>query len=635
MEFEVVKDQKGREHLGFNKEELNDDDLLGDKLSDFEFLQKLGKGAQGNVYKVCSLINHKIYAMKIIELKEGKTEEEKKENEIEKVYIHNEIEILKKLNHSNISKYYKHFKEGNKIYIVMEYSDNGNLEIYINVLKYLKEQNMIKMDELWNIFYQCMSALEYLHSSNVVHRDIKPSNIFMNKNKIIKLGDFGVSALIKEKEELKKLKAMSGSFIGTQAYLAPEVYQKNYNEKIDIFSMGCVFYELYFLKKYRIEDWEKINNRYVKVLKDQEHPNNLEDDFMKIIFKMLIKDPNQRPNAKEIFNDIKEHYNEIFIHNSGLYASLRCLINLPNFNKKFLSKIKKIENFINKIYSNKYLFCVENKKDWIESLSFFRHKIVEENNFLNNNKEINPSIVISFLLEKLHGELNEVTKNKQEISYDEFNEENAKQEYIRYFLGNFSSMISDDFIGHLETLRKCNKCNSVSYLFTYFYMLSFDLNFPSLKNSKKKEIDVMELFSAQNKLFLNLKHLQKLKCNKCNKEEEHIEKKLFYCLPIQLILYFDRGYNCENQIKINYNANLDFSSIIRGKISSPTKYYLTGIIKRCDVNGKEHYISLIWNYSSDKKWCLYDNEKLEILNSFQDHKDGIIIMLFYASPGKH
>ena len=145
----------------------------------------------------------------------------------------------------------------------------------------------------------------------------------------------------------------------------------------------------------------------------------------------------------------------------------------------------------------------------------------------------------------------------------------------------------------------------------------------------------MELFSAQNKLFLNLKHLQKLKCNKCNKEEEHIEKKLFYCLPIQLILYFDRGYNCENQIKINYNANLDFSSIIRGKISSPTKYYLTGIIKRCDVNGKEHYISLIWNYSSDKKWYLYDNEKLEILNSFQDHKDGIIIMLFYASPGKH
>ena len=181
---------------------------------------------------------------------------------------------------------------------------------------------------------------------------------------------------------------MSGSFIGTQAYLALEKKKKNYNEKIDIFSMGCVFYELYFLKKYRIEDWEKINNRYVKVLKDQEHPNNLEDDFMKIIFKMLIKDPNQRPNAKEIFNDIKEHYNEIFIHNSGLYASLRCLINLPNFNKKFLSKIKKIENFINKIYSNKYLFCVENKKDWVESLSFFRHKIVEENNFLNKTPNL-------------------------------------------------------------------------------------------------------------------------------------------------------------------------------------------------------------------------------------------------------
>ena len=634
MEFEIVKDQKGEEHLGFTNEKLNDDDLLGDKLSDFEFLQKLGKGSQGNVFKVCSLINHKIYAMKIIELKEGKTEKEAKENEIEKQYILNEIEILKKLNHPNIIRYYKHFKENNKIYIIMEYSDNGNLETYRNVLTFLKKQKLTKMEELWNIFYQCMSALVYLHSSNVVHRDIKPSNIFMSKNKIIKIGDFGVSALIKKKNEIK-LKAMKGSFIGTLEYIAPEVYSNNYNEKVDIFSMGCVFYELYFLKSYRKEDWQNVNGNFTRVFKDEEKPNNLDDDFMKIIFKMLIKNPKERPDSKEIFNDIKKHYNKIFIQNSGLYASIRCLINLPNFNQKFLSVIKNIDNFNKKIYSNKYLFCIENQKDLIESLTFFRHIIIEENNFLNNNKEINPNIIISFLLEKLHGELNQITKNKLELSYDQFNEENAKQEYIRYFLGNFNSIISNEFFGHFETLRKCNKCNSVTFSFAYFYMISFDLNLPLLKNSKKEEIDVMELFSVQNKIFLNLKHLQKIKCNKCNKEEEHIEKKLFYCLPFQLILYFERGYNCENKLKINYQEKYDFTSIIRGKKSSPTKYYLTGIIKRCDINGKEHYISLVCNYSEDRKWYLYDNEKCEILNNYQDHKTGIIIMLFYKSQRKN
>ena len=104
------------------------------------------------------------------------------------------------------------------------------------------------------------------------------------------------------------------------------------------------------------------------------------------------------------------------------------------------------------------------------------------------------------------------------------------------------------------------------------------------------------------------------------------------CLPYQLIIYFDRGNNNESKIKINYPEELDLSSVVRSK-HSPTKYHLTGVIKRCDVNGKEHYISLIWNYALGKKWCLFDNEKeVEVLKSQQDHKDGIEVMLFYTSP---
>ena len=203
MEFEIIKGQKGKEHMGFNKEGFNEDSLMGEKPSDFEFLQVLGEGGQGHVYKVYSLINHKIYAMKIIdlEIKEEITEEQKKEKETIKKNIVNEIELLKKCEHPNIVKYYKSFKEKNKIYIIMEYFDNGDLDTYINVLKYLEKKNEINKDKLWNIFYQCMSGLSYLHSSNIVHRDIKPSNIFMSKNKIIKIGDFGVAALIKEQKK--------------------------------------------------------------------------------------------------------------------------------------------------------------------------------------------------------------------------------------------------------------------------------------------------------------------------------------------------------------------------------------------------------------------------------------------------
>ena len=630
MEFEIIKDLKGKEHMGFNTEGFNDDNLMGEKSSDFEFLQFLGGGGQGNVYKVCSLINHKIYAMKIIDLdyQKDKNLDEKNDKEADKQYIYNEIELLKKLNHPNIVKYYKSFKEKNKIYIIMEYFDNGDLNTYIKVLQYLEGKNQKKQDELWNIFYQCMSALIYLHSSNVVHRDIKPKNIFMSKNKIIKIGDFGVSALIKEQKEMKRLKAISGSLIGTKQYLAPEVYLRNYNEKIDIFSMGCVFYELYFLKAYRREEWEHVGDKFISNLKDEEKPTEIDDDFMKIIFKMLNNNPNERPDSKTIFEDIKEHYNNIFTQNSGLYSVFRCLINLPYFNKLLIKKSKENENFENKIYSKEYLFCLQNKQKWIDSLTFYRHKIIEEKNFLNNNKEIDLNIIVSFVLEKIHGELNKRSSGIFGSLQDSTNEENTKQQYLTYFFKNFDSIVSSNFIGHFETYRKCKKCNSIFYIFTYFYSLSFDLTFPSLISAKKTERKLIELFLAQNKVFLNL---PKAICTTCNKEEEYLEKKKIYCLPYQLIIYFDRGNNNESKIKINYPEDLDLSSVIMGK-NSPTKYFLTGIIKRCDANGKEHYISLIWNYALGKKWSLFDNEKVEVLKSHQDHKEGIEVMLFYSSP---
>ena len=200
MEFTIIEDKKGKEHMVFDLEDLNDEQLIGDKLSDFEVLQSLGGGNQGNIFKVCSLINHRIYAMKVIdlEIKENTSEEDKNLKKLLEKNAYNEIEILKKMNHPNIIKYYKYFKEKNKIYIIMEYFDNGDLKDYIEVLSELKKKNMIKKDEIWYIFYQCMSGLTYLHKTNVIHRDIKPDNIFMNKNKIIKIGDFGISTQIKK-----------------------------------------------------------------------------------------------------------------------------------------------------------------------------------------------------------------------------------------------------------------------------------------------------------------------------------------------------------------------------------------------------------------------------------------------------
>ena len=123
---------------------------IGDKLEDFELLTILGEGGSGIVLKVRSLINNEIYAMKIINL-------ENKKNEIE--YIKNEIEMLKKIEHQNIVKYYTKFEKDNRIYIIMEYLEYGNLDAYINHLTHLKEKKKdiieynLKNQELLDKYY--------------------------------------------------------------------------------------------------------------------------------------------------------------------------------------------------------------------------------------------------------------------------------------------------------------------------------------------------------------------------------------------------------------------------------------------------------------------------------------------------
>ena len=158
MEFESLRDQKGKEHLVFNVSEFNDEESIGDKRDDFEFIKLLGKGGFGKVLKVSSLINHKVYAMKILDLEEKEGEGISKE--LKEQYFISEIELLKNLNHPNICKYYKSFREEDKLYIIMEYFDNGDLETYIKVLKNNTKQKELKRDEMWNIFYQCLSGLD-------------------------------------------------------------------------------------------------------------------------------------------------------------------------------------------------------------------------------------------------------------------------------------------------------------------------------------------------------------------------------------------------------------------------------------------------------------------------------------------
>lgn len=116
----------------------------------------------------------------------------------------------------------------------------------------------MKEEDVWSIFYQMVVGLQALHKVKIVHRDIKCANVFLTKDGFVKLGDLNVSKIAK----MGVLKTQTG----TPYYACPEVWQdKPYDKKSDIWSLGCVLYELITLHPpFEAKDMQGL---YQKVLK--------------------------------------------------------------------------------------------------------------------------------------------------------------------------------------------------------------------------------------------------------------------------------------------------------------------------------------------------------------------------------
>ena len=179
----MIKDRQGKEHLVFKDEDFYNDDIMGSNFQDYEILQVLPKGNKtGFVSKVRSKFNSKIYSMKKINYKldskkDKDGEKQIAQNTLNEQAIKNDFEKLNKVSFPNIIKYYKYFIQDSCLYIISENINTGDLQHFLEA--YITLEKPIETNTLWNIFMQCILAVKYIHSQNIIHKNISLSNIFI------------------------------------------------------------------------------------------------------------------------------------------------------------------------------------------------------------------------------------------------------------------------------------------------------------------------------------------------------------------------------------------------------------------------------------------------------------------------
>ena len=173
----------------------------------------------------------------------------------------------------------------------MEFCSGGDLFSLISKQrgKYLHE------DLILFIFLQLCLAVNYIHSRHILHRDIKTQNIFITRGFVVKLGDFGIARILDGTSEFAK------TCIGTPYYLSPEICEnKPYNNKSDLWAMGCVLYEMSTLK--HAFKAGSMKNLILKIIRGSYPPINsrYSYDLRNLVTALLKRNPKERPSLESI-----------------------------------------------------------------------------------------------------------------------------------------------------------------------------------------------------------------------------------------------------------------------------------------------------------------------------------------------
>lgn len=270
-------------------------------LSDFKQLALLGEGAYSSVYKVMRHADKEVYALKKVKL--PSLSDKEKQNAL------NEVRLLASVRHENIIAYKEAFFDDKTrcLCIVTDMADSGDL--FQLITKCQKERSHLPEVDVWRYIHGMCHGLKALHDMNILHRDMKCANVFLSqKNGQVHalLGDFNVSKVAK--------RGLCMTQTGTPYYASPEVWRDMpYDAKSDMWSLGCVLYEMVALRPpFRAEDMEGL---YRKVLRGQypRIPAHYSNDLSEVIGILLQVNPRHRPSVEQLLQTavMKRHSSDV------------------------------------------------------------------------------------------------------------------------------------------------------------------------------------------------------------------------------------------------------------------------------------------------------------------------------------
>ena len=270
---------------------------------EYKIIKELGQGGFGKVYQVLNENENKYYAIKKILLKDL--------NEEQIETAENEANILSNITSEYIVKYYDSFKDVDSFNILMEYCEK-DLKKFIN--EYKMKNELIDENVIKNIIMQLCLGIKEIHRKNLIHRDLKPENIFINSDNKIKIGDFGIS------KKLDINNKYAHTSIGTNIYMSPEMIKgEQYNNKVDIWALGCIIYELFTLNAcFESKSLFGFVNKILNEKHGKIDLNKYNNKWQNLIDLLLKKKYKERPNIDEVYELLnKERKEEIIQKNDN------------------------------------------------------------------------------------------------------------------------------------------------------------------------------------------------------------------------------------------------------------------------------------------------------------------------------